>query len=198
MVQLSGPQTEPPVASAQGPTSPATPPSAAVPPQPAVKDDHTAPPALPVGIPQFSMAKKNVASGLRPILDGLDWLAAHGYRTALHVHLPGQDDSSDRKQFEARGIRYVSLAVSPETLARDVVDQFNQLVTDAGNQPLFVYDKDGTLAGGMWYLHFRIAEGATDEDARARAERLGLKPDQEGEGKLMWLAVQSYLSKTKP
>ncbi len=198
MVQLSGPQTEPPVAAAQGPTTPTTPPSAAVPPQPAVKEDHTAAPALPVGIPQFAMAKKNVASGLRPILDGLDWLAAHGYRTALHVHLPGQDDSSDRKQFEARGIRYVSLEVSPETLARDVVDQFNHAVTDAGSQPLFVYDKDGTLAGGMWYLHFRIAEGAADEDARARAERLGLKPDQEGDGKLMWLAVQSYLSKTKP
>lgn len=197
MVQLSGPQTEPPPAVAQGPSA-ATPPTATVPPQPAVKEAQTTAPSLPVGIPQFAIARKNVASGLRPILDGLDWLAAHGYRTALHVHLPGQDDSSDRKQFEARGIRYVSLEVSPETLARDVVDQFNHAVSDAGNQPLFVYDRDGTLAGGLWYLYFRVAEGATDADARARAERLGLRPDQEGEGKLMWLAVQSYLSKMKP
>jgi hypothetical protein len=83
--------------------------------------------------------------------------------------------------------------VSPQTLSRDIVDRFNHLVTDAGNQPLFVYDRDGTVAGGLWYLYFRIAEGASDEDARAQAARLGLKPDAE-EGRPMWLAVQNYLS----
>jgi len=188
----------------------AQPPVAAVPPQPGVGEERSGgprpgvkeersgeggagTPSLPVGIPQFAMAKKRVASGLRPMLDGLDWLANHGYKTALHLRPPGQDDSSDRKQFEARGIRYVSLEVSPQTLSREIVDQFNHLVTDAASQPLFVYDRDGTLAGGLWYLHFRTAEGASDEDARAQAARLGLKPDTE-EGKPMWLAVQNYLS----
>jgi protein tyrosine phosphatase (PTP) superfamily phosphohydrolase (DUF442 family) len=127
------------------------------------------------------------------MLDGLDWLANHGYKTALYIRQPGQDDSSDRKMFEARGLRYVSLEVSPQTLSREIVDQFNHLVTDAGNQPLFVYDRDGTVAGGLWYLYFRTAEGASDEDARAQAARLGLKPDSE-EGRPMWLAVQNYLS----
>jgi protein tyrosine phosphatase (PTP) superfamily phosphohydrolase (DUF442 family) len=154
---------------------------------------------LPVGIPQFSMPGKQVAAGLRPIsVDGLDWLASNGYRTVVHVRRPGQDDSSDRSQFEKRGLRYLSLEVSPETLSREVVEGFNKAVNDAGNLPIFVYDKDGILAGGLWYLHFRLSEGAGDEDARARASRLGLRPDQEGEGKRMWLAVQKYLSEMKP
>jgi hypothetical protein len=149
-----------------------------------------------VGIPQFAMAKKRVASGLRPILDGLDWLAGNGYRTVLHVHAPGQDDSADRKQFEMRGLKYLSLEVSPDTLSRGTIDTFHQFVTDPGNLPLFVYDRDGTLVGGLWYLHFRISEGATDEVARANAARLGLRPDQEGDGRRMWLAIQNYLSHT--
>jgi protein tyrosine phosphatase (PTP) superfamily phosphohydrolase (DUF442 family) len=162
-------------------------------------EEPSATPALPVGIPQFSMPGKRVAAGLRPIsVDGLDWLATNGYRTVLHVRRPGQDDASDRSQFEKRGLRYLSLEVSPDTLSREIVERFNQIVNDAGGLPLFVYDKDGTLAGGLWYLHFRLGEGASDEDARARASRLGLRPDQEGEGKRMWLAVQKYLSEMKP
>jgi hypothetical protein len=156
-------------------------------------------PVLPVGIPQFSMPRKRVAAGLRPIsVDGLDWLATNGYRTVLHLRRPGQDDSSDRSQFEKRGLRYLSLEVSPETLSREVVERFSQVVDDAGNLPLFVYDKDSILAGGLWYLYFRLTEGAGDEDARARAARLGLRPEQEGEGRRMWLAVQKYLSERKP
>jgi protein tyrosine phosphatase (PTP) superfamily phosphohydrolase (DUF442 family) len=187
-VRLSAPETPPP-------------PLANVPPQPRVREERgggeqPGTPSLPVGIPQFAQVKKGVASGLRPILDGLDWLANNGYRTALHVHLPGQDDSSDRRQFEQRGLRFVSLAVSPETLSRDVVDQFNHAVNDVGNQPLFVYDQDGNLAGALWYLYFRTAEGAGDEDARIRAARLGFRTDTP-EGRDMLLAVQKYLSGLK-
>jgi protein tyrosine phosphatase (PTP) superfamily phosphohydrolase (DUF442 family) len=188
-VRLAPPETSPPQ------TSP--PPVAAVPQQPGAGAERPGTPPLPVGIPRFAQARKSVAAGLRPSLDGLDYLAGNGYRTALHLRAPGQDDSADRRQFEQRGLRYVRLEVSPEKLNRDLVDQFNHLVTDAGNQPLFVYDRDGTLAGPLWYLHFRTAEGAGDEDARTRAARLGLREDTE-EGKPMWLAVQQYLSGQKP
>ena len=43
-----------------------------------------------------------VTSGLRPQLDGLDWLQAHGYRTVLHIRAPGEDDTADRRQVEKR------------------------------------------------------------------------------------------------
>jgi len=31
-------------------------------------------------------------------------------------------------------------------------------VREEGDLPMFVYDRDGAVAGGLWYLHFRTAE----------------------------------------
>jgi protein tyrosine phosphatase (PTP) superfamily phosphohydrolase (DUF442 family) len=153
---------------------------------------------LPVGIPQFATVKDGVTSGLKPLVDGgLDWLQAHGYRTVLHIHLPGQDDAADRQQVEKHGMHYLSLEVSPQTLTPAVVDQFNRYVADRANFPLFVYDRDGMLAGGLWYLYFRIVERESDAAATAHASRLGLKEDAAGVHREMWLAIQKFLSTTQ-
>lgn len=152
------------------------------------------PPALPVDVPQFAIARKQVASGQKPFADGLNWLRDRGYRTVLHIRPPGEDDAAARRQFEAKGFQYLSLEVSPRTLTRDVVDQFNRIVTDRANLPLYVYDRDSSLAGGLWYLHFRIVDGQSSDRATVEAARLGLNPDADGGAhRDMWLAVQNYL-----
>src|SRR5262249_19368858 len=86
------------------------------PPSPIKVQEPPATPPLPVGIPQFATARPGVASGLKPLLDGLDWLQENGYRTVLHLRLPGTEDAADRKQIEKRGLKYLSLEVSPQTL----------------------------------------------------------------------------------
>jgi protein tyrosine phosphatase (PTP) superfamily phosphohydrolase (DUF442 family) len=151
-----------------------------------------------VDIPQFAIARPNVASGQEPYPEGVNWLKAHAYRTVLHVRTPGEDDSAARLRFEQAGLRYVRLDVSPQTLSKDVVDQFSRIVTDPANLPLFVYDRDGSLAGGLWYLHFRLADQVSDEKARADAAQLGFKQDQDGPHKTMWVAVQNLLQNIKP
>jgi hypothetical protein len=75
-----------------------------------------------------------------------------------------------------------------------VADEFNRLVGDRAAQPLFVYDREGMLAGGLWYLHFRIIDGLSDEPARVKAASLGLKEDANGAHRGMWLAIQKLLS----
>lgn len=189
------------------PPTDATPPSVQAPPRvierpgtskPAESESRN-PPSLPVGIPQFTIAKDRVASGLRPMLDdGLDWLQSHGYRTVLHLRKPGEDDTADRKQVEKRGMRYLSLEVSPQTLSRQVVDEFNKMVADVSHYPLFVYDRDGSLTGGLWYLHFRTSEQAAEDAARVRAGSLGLREDRDGAHREMWLAIQRFLSERAP
>jgi len=151
---------------------------------------------LPVGIAQFAVVKdKKVASGLRPMLDdGLEWLRRNGYRTVLHLRSPGEDDTADRTQVEKRGMRYLALEVSPTTLTRKTVEEFSRTVNDAAGYPLFVYDRDGALAGALWYLHFRLTERDPDETARVRASGLGLREDREGTHRAMWLALQKLLS----
>jgi protein tyrosine phosphatase (PTP) superfamily phosphohydrolase (DUF442 family) len=161
---------------------------------PRATQEPPATPSLPVGIPQFAVAQEGVASGLKPLLDGLDWLRANGYRTVLHIRQPGEDDTVDRRQIEKLGLKYLSLEVSPQTLSKNIVNEFNRLVADSASHPLFVYDQDGTLAGGLWYLHFRIAGQESDEVARLKAARLGLREEATGKHRAMWLAIQKYLS----
>jgi protein tyrosine phosphatase (PTP) superfamily phosphohydrolase (DUF442 family) len=155
--------------------------------------------ALPVGIPQFATAMDNVATGLRPSLDdGLDWLQARGYRAVLYVRLPEEADAADRKQVEKRGMKYLTLEVSAPTLTKEVVQEFSRIVRDTSSQPLFVYDRDGSLAGSLWYLYFRTVEHLGDDVARVRAGALGLRENRNDAHRAMWLAVQKYLSENQP
>src|SRR5216683_2675116 len=153
-------------------------------------EQRTPTPLLPAGIPQFAIAKDQVATGLKPMLDGVDWLKENGYRTVLHLRQPGEDDAAERNLFEMRGLKYLSLELSPQTLSRSVVDEFNRIVNERTNQPLFVYDKTGPLTGSLWYLHFREIEHLSDAEARTRAGRLGLRETSTGLQQEMWLAIQ--------
>ncbi len=187
---------QPPEPATPAPESRSAPPQTPEPPP--ARDERSASPTLPVDIPQFAAVKTNIASGQEPFAGGIAWLKSHGYRTVLHVRSPGEDDSSARNQYEQSGLRYLSLEVSPQTLSREIVDEFTRLVADANNLPLFVYDKDGSLAGALWYLHFRLVDQATEEKAREDAERLGFKQDRSDAHLKMWLAVQNLLKELKP
>jgi hypothetical protein len=160
---------------------------------PPVKEPETSP-ALPVGIPSFAEPKARIAVGLKPDTEGLDWLLANKYRTVVNLRRKGADDSADREQIEKRGMRYISIEMSPLTLNREMADEFNKLVDNPANQPVFVYDKDRTLTGVMWYLHYRLADKMSDDDARAKAELLGLKIADGEEQKSYWLAIQTMLT----
>lgn len=151
-------------------------------------------PKLPASLPQFAFALDQVvASGLKPFPDGWDWLKANGYKTVLHVHLPGEDDSADKAKVEKLGMKFVSIPVSSKTLTEAVVNEFNQTVARAANQPAFVYDEDGMLAGSMWYIYFRTVDRLPDADATLQASRLGLKENQ-GDQTGMWVAIHKYLA----
>jgi protein tyrosine phosphatase (PTP) superfamily phosphohydrolase (DUF442 family) len=177
----------------QPPSARLTPPDAATPSRPSGNEATTLTPALPVAIPQFASVQDRVASGLKPLPGGLEWLAANGFRTVLHIRKPSEDDAADRAQVEKMGLKFLSLEVSPQTLSKAVVDEFNRLIGDGTAQPLFVYDGDGVLAGGLWYLHFRTVLQLTDEQARAKAVPLGLKDSPAGDQGTMWVALQKLL-----
>jgi protein tyrosine phosphatase (PTP) superfamily phosphohydrolase (DUF442 family) len=161
-------------------------------------DERATSPALPVGIPQFASVKDQVATGQKPLADGLDWLRENGFRTVLHVRQPGQNDTAERELVEKRGLRFLSLEVSPKTLTKSTVDQFDHLVNDRANYPIFVYDDKGTLLAGLWYLDFRTAEHLDDAEARRRAVSLGLREDATGEERDLWLAIQQFLREQAP
>jgi hypothetical protein len=150
-----------------------------------------------IDLPGFAIAAPGVATGLKPFPDGIAWLAEKGYKATLHLRAPGEDVAATKRLFEAKGLKYLSLEGSPARLTKEVYEQFVKAVRDAENQPLFVWDKDGSVAGGLWYLYYRVAQGETDEKARAEATRLGLRLDDD-EHKTMFLAAQKLLEKIRP
>jgi protein tyrosine phosphatase (PTP) superfamily phosphohydrolase (DUF442 family) len=148
---------------------------------------------LPVGIPSFAVViADRVASGQKPSLEGLDWLQHNGYRMVLQVVKAGENDSA-RKAVESRGLKYLTVEVSTMDLAK-AVNEFNRAVDSSANYPLFVYDRDGSLAGALWYLHFRTR--LTEAEARSKAKGLGLRDEATGENAALWGAIQNYLSKS--
>ncbi|MBL8795578.1 MAG: hypothetical protein JNM56_16855 [Planctomycetia bacterium] len=146
---------------------------------PAVTENRVSPspspsPLLPVGIPQFYQVQPRLAGGLKPDGEGLDWLRANGYQTVLHVRAFDEDDSAEQREVERRGMKFISM-ISDRVPTQVQMEAFNRLLQDSAAQPLFVYDRDGMLAGGLWYQYFRQVLGLSEDEARTRATRLGWK-----------------------
>src|SRR5262249_2849873 len=119
---------------------------------------------------------------------------AQGYRTVVHLRTAGEADSADRKQVENRGMKYVCLELTPASMTRTQVQDFLRLVSDPQAQPLFVYDRDGALAGSLWYAYFRQVEQNDDETARVRAGALGLRENAPGLPRDMYVAVRQSMN----
>lgn len=153
---------------------------------------------MSIGIASFTQVKEGVSNGRRPDLDGLDWLQGKGHKTVLFLRSGAEDDSSDRKQVEKRGLKYRSLTVMPETINPDLVTEFNRLVNDADGRAIYVYDLDGKRAGVMWYLYFRTSEMLSHDEAILRAGRIGSKDKGDAEQTQLWTAVQRYLKERNP
>lgn len=168
------------------------------PPPLATIDDNASSP-LPVGIANYAQVKEGVNTGLRPdLLDGFDWLQSKGFKTVLFLRNGKDDDSSDREQVTKRGMKYLTLNVTPEAIKPDLVVEFNRIANDNEGRPLFVYDTNGTQAGAMWYLYFRTSELLNNDEALVRAGRYGLKEKGDAEQTRLMTAVQKYLSERNP
>ena len=178
----------------QPPATPEPPVSAA---KPAVIEQRIPPaasPSLPVGIPEFAViVPEKVTAGQKPSLEAFDWLKSNNYRTVVHLLKPGEPDGA-RAEVERRGLKYHTIEVSAQDLGKAVED-FNRTVGAADQQPVFVYDRDGTLAGPLWYLRFRTVDRLPDDEAKRKATTLGLRDDGTGDSIELWLAIQKHLGK---
>jgi protein tyrosine phosphatase (PTP) superfamily phosphohydrolase (DUF442 family) len=183
--------------SARVPLDPAKdPPVAAVPKAPATEEERD--PPQPTDVPGYIIARPNVATGLKPFPDGISWLRDRGYKAVLHLRVPGEDNAAARRQFEKKGLKYLSLEVSPAALTKAVYDQFVADVVETANHPLYVYDQNGSTVSALWYLYFRVKMDLDDEKALAEIKRIGLKLDDDDDHKKAWLAAQALLATLKP
>jgi protein tyrosine phosphatase (PTP) superfamily phosphohydrolase (DUF442 family) len=148
---------------------------------------------FPADIPQFNLVYDKVASGQQPFPDGFNWLKEKGYRTVLHLRAPDEDNTAIKTEVESKGMKYLSLEVSPKTLTREKVFEFSRILADQAGHPLFVFDRKGSIAGPLWYLHLRLTENKLEMEALPLATRLGLKEETAGANTDWWLAINQVL-----
>lgn len=134
---------------------------------------------IPTEIPRFALVGERTASGLVPFAEGYSWLRQKGYRTLLLVKAPGDEDRLIAEEAKKAGLAFQTIEVAPSLLDREKADLFTLKLREEG--PVFVCDKNGELAGALWFLHFRLSDAQTEAAALARAKRLGLKEPAESE-----------------
>ena len=161
--------------------------------QTSVSSSPDRPVATPVGgLAGYTKVKDGVASGRKPALDGFDALKRLGYRTVVYLHAPGADLSATKLVTEQRGLTFVAILTTPDTLPA-ALESFNKVVGDRSAAPVYVADDTGIRAGALWYLHFLTADLQSAEVAKIRARSLGLTEDGE-DAKSLWVAVQQHLA----
>lgn len=144
------------------------------------------------GVPGYTVVRAGLAVARKPGVDGFRSLKSADYRTVIALHEPSEDVSTAQDLAEQAGLKFTSIAVSPETLGK-AFDQFRAAVDDPAKLPLVTYDNDGVLTGSLWYLYFRVVDQYGDDAARIRAQPLGLQEGTARQTKY-WLAIQEYLA----
>jgi protein tyrosine phosphatase (PTP) superfamily phosphohydrolase (DUF442 family) len=165
---------------------------------PEILDDSLFPPikakvetSLSPGLKHFSSVKPNINGGSLPNADGLDWLKERGTKTLIDLRDATDVDPVFVEQVKSRGIRHISLPIDLNRLDSTSVARFSEEVNRASGQPVYFFDRDGTRAGVLWYVHRLTVDKVDPQLASREAEELGLKD------KAAWVAAAKYLDTVK-
>ena len=165
---------------------------------PEILDDSEFPPikarvetSLAPGLTHFSSVKPNVNGGSLPNAEGLDWLKERGTKTLLDLRDANDVDPSFVEQVKSRGLRHISLPVDMNHPDAATVARFGAEVGRSEGQPVYFFDRDGTRAGMIWYVHRLTSDKVDAQLASHEAEELGLRD------KAAWVAAAKYLDAVK-
>lgn len=147
-------------------------------PTPLVKNENPASQAnRPVGIENFTRLDEGLYVSRRPDLEGLDWLQQQKFATVIYLRQSQDDDTSDQRQAEKRGLQYSSYIIAAETINLAIIKEISNTLADPKQRPLLIYDREGSLVGTVWYLHLRTVDGLNHDEALTKARPLGLNPE---------------------
>ena len=144
------------------------------------------------GIRRFAAVEPKLAGGSLPTAEGLDWLAEKGYKTLLDLRESGADSTSYASEVTSRGLRYVALPMSLQTVDSKHLELFCAELSLSEARPLYFCDTHGDRAGVLWYLRRITVDKVDPQDASREAQEMGLR-DKE-----FWLAASKYLENLKP
>lgn len=128
-------------------------------------------------IPNYTRVTPEVAVAGLPTAEGLARLKALGFRTVVDLRREEEaGKAEERAAVQAAGLRYVSVPLTPASLARSDVDAVAKALADPEAGPVLLHCSVANRAGGMWAL-LRKRQGLSLDDAIAEGKRAGLKSE---------------------
>lgn len=128
------------------------------------------------GLANAACPVPEVLTGGQPTEEHLKTFVEHGYRTVLDLRAPDEARPYDEPEAVRRlGLEYVSLPVTPDTLADDTFARFRSLMRDQGKRPIVVHCASGNRVGALLIPYFILDEGRTPEQALEAAAEVGLR-----------------------
>ena len=133
-------------------------------------------------LPNFHRVNDRIYRGAQPKPGGLQLLRKLGIKTI--VNLRDDDSRAQEEEADARsaGLRYFNIPLGRLGRPDDKdIEQVLATINDPENQPVLVHCKKGADRTGVVIAIYRIThDGWTSQQAKAEANRYGMKPWQLG------------------
>lgn len=133
-----------------------------------------------------------LATGGQPDSSTLASLAANGVKTVLDLRAPEEFRGFDETATAAAlGLRYVSVPVTPATLADSTFDAFRARMRSEVAESMFVHCASGNRVGAMLLPWLVLDRGWSAERALEAAEHIGMRSEELRTRALAYIASHS-------
>jgi protein tyrosine/serine phosphatase len=133
-------------------------------------------------LPNFHKVSANLYRGAQPKAGGLRRLAQLGIKTIVNLRAADDHAKAEESEALALGLRYFNVPLHRQGRPSDGnVERVLKIIDAPENQPVFVHCKRGADRTGTIIAVYRIShDGWTSEQAKAEANRYGMRPWQLG------------------
>jgi len=147
------------------------------PPSPKMLQSSATAPATPPGVPGFAEVSDTLYRGAQPTAEGFAELKKMGIKTVVSLRYLGSDQDS----LKGLGLQHVQIHCNPFHPEEEDVVAFLKVVTEPGNQPVFVHCRQGIDRTGMMVAIYRvIIQDWAREKAIAEMKAMGFNEAWEG------------------
>ena len=133
-------------------------------------------------LPNFHQVNDQLFRGAQPAQGGIKKLAQLGIRTVINLRDDDERAVAEEKQARTAGLSYFNIPFGRLGRPSEAdLKRVLEIINSPQNQPVFVHckygaDRTGVVIGAYRILH----DGWTSEEAKAEANRYGMKPWQLG------------------
>lgn len=129
-------------------------------------------------IPAYRLIAPGVAAAGQPTAEALGKLKEMGFRTVVNLRTEQEGAAQERPLVEARGLRYVSVPVSPATFSLADVEAVEKVLADAGAQPVLLHCASSNRVGAVWAV-IQARQGKSLAEAEAAGAAAGMRPNMQ-------------------